>query len=216
MSSVGIARHHYSTTASILLLWKLFLKIVSEDNATMKCREFAMQIPCQNKVLTRKNIFNVFPHGTFIIIIVGETQMRFCLRHIANPVKTKVFTDRHYCNHAWLSSTTAWKLRNIFRLKRHFAVSTTMIITNIFSRNSDVSLFHNSKHFAVMETISRNSFRRLRCNEVPGICHANSLPKQGFDSGKHRKCFPTRHVHYNKLLKKNQYNCDYCIKKSYF
>ncbi len=69
-------------------------------------------------------------------------------------------------------------------------------ITNVFSRNSDVSLFHNSKYLAVMETISQNSFRRLRCNEVPGICLANSLPKLDFDSGKHRKCFPTRHIHY--------------------
>ena len=70
------------------------------------------------------------------------------------------------------------------------------VITNVFSRNSDVSLFHNSEYLAVMETISQNSFRRQRYNEVPGICLANSLPKLGFDSGKHRKCFPSRHIHY--------------------
>jgi len=67
MSSVGIAMCRYSTTASTLLLWKLFLKIVSEDFVAMKCREFAMQIPGQNTVLTRENIKNVFPRGTFII-----------------------------------------------------------------------------------------------------------------------------------------------------
>ena len=33
----------------------------------MRCREFATQIPCQNRVLTQKNIENVFPNGTFII-----------------------------------------------------------------------------------------------------------------------------------------------------
>ena len=59
------------------------------------------------------------------------------------------------------------------------------VIMNVFSRNSDISLFRNSKCFAVMKTILRNSFRRQRCNEVPGICLANSLSKQGFDSGKH-------------------------------
>jgi len=74
--------------------------------------------------------------------------------------------------------------------------SPTQFITNVFCRNSETPLFHNSKYFAVMETISQNSFRRLRCNEVPGICHANSYAKQGFDSGKHQKCFPTRHIHY--------------------
>ena len=68
--------------------------------------------------------------------------------------------------------------------------SPTQFITNVFSRNSDVSLFHNSKYLAVMETISQNSFRRLRCNEVPGICCANSLPKQGFDSGNIKNVFP--------------------------
>jgi hypothetical protein len=73
MSSVGIAIHRYSTTANTLLLWKLFLKIVSEDFVAMKCWEFAMQIPCQNTVLTRENIKNVFPRSTFIIIIVVET-----------------------------------------------------------------------------------------------------------------------------------------------
>ena len=39
-----------------------------------------------------------------VIIIVGETHMRFCLRYVANPVKTTAFTYRHYCNHEWLSS----------------------------------------------------------------------------------------------------------------
>ena len=36
----------------------------------MKCREFATQIPCQNRVLTQENIENVFPHDAFIITAV--------------------------------------------------------------------------------------------------------------------------------------------------
>lgn len=39
-----------------------------------------------------------------VIIIVGETHMRFCLRYIANPYENSVFIDRHYCNYARLSS----------------------------------------------------------------------------------------------------------------
>ena len=43
----------------------------------MKCREFVLQIPCQNTVLTRENIKNVFPHDTFIIIYITQKVLDF-------------------------------------------------------------------------------------------------------------------------------------------
>ena len=78
-----------------------------------------------------------------------------------------------------------------------YEVPSLFFITNVLSRNSVIPLFRIGKYFAGMKIISRNNFQGLRCNEVSGICFANSLSKHGFDSGKHQKCFPTRHVHYN-------------------
>ena len=64
----------------------------------MKCREFAMQIPCQNRILTQENIKNVFPHCTFIIIIVVETAECRFKRNIFRNFHAIGLKATHDCN----------------------------------------------------------------------------------------------------------------------
>ena len=75
--------------------------------------------------------FLIVDENIIKIIVVGETLCVFVCDRSQTPVKTTAFTDRHYCNHAWLSSLLLESCGNVFRLKRHFAVSTPMIIMNV-------------------------------------------------------------------------------------
>ncbi|MBQ7097557.1 MAG: hypothetical protein IJN96_05725, partial [Clostridia bacterium] len=69
-----------------------------EDFVAMKCREFATQIPCQNRVLTQENIENVFPHDAFIIIIVVETAECRFKRNAFRNFQAVSLKATHDCN----------------------------------------------------------------------------------------------------------------------
>ena len=64
--------------------------------------EFAKQIPCQNTVLTRENIKNVFPHDTFIITIAVETAKRRFKRKTFRNFQAKSLKATHDCNNVGL------------------------------------------------------------------------------------------------------------------